>query len=165
MRIGFLHRVGVVNGKFITCKITANMLNLIAMKNTLWKFKDNNAAFVSENACEVKTLYLPLCNTSPIMSSLAPSLHGDVKTNYNSFLLEPISRVDLSNSKSSRNFWIYINPQKIWSAAGISKNLETAKFDEFKLEAGLLWQKISRQNKKIGLKTEITSFIPRPANR
>jgi len=94
------------------------------------------------------------------MSSLSPSLHGDIKTNYNSFLLEPISRVDLSNSKSSRNFWVYINPQKIWSATGISKNLETAKFDEFKFEAGLLWQKISRQNKKIGLNAEITSFIP-----
>ncbi len=130
------------------------------VKNTLWKFKDNSATFVSKNACDVKTLYFPLCNNYPIMSSLTPRLHGDIKTNYNSFLLEPISRVDLSNSKSSRNFWIYINPKKIWSATGVTKDLETVKNDEFKFEAGLLWQKITRQNKKIGLKAEITSFIP-----
>ncbi len=130
------------------------------MKKSLWKFRDNDAAFVSENACDLKTLYFPLCNNYPIMSSITPDLHGDIKANYNSFLLEPVSRVDLSNLKSSRNFWIYINPKKIWSPTGVSKNLETVKNDAFKFEAGLLWQKITRNNKKIGLKAEITSFIP-----
>jgi len=94
------------------------------------------------------------------MSSLSPDLHGDIKTNFNSFLLEPASRIRLSNLKSSRNFWIYSGPQKIWSLTGVAKNTQIAKYDDFKLEAGLLWQRISRQNKKMGLEAKITSFIP-----
>jgi len=103
------------------------------------------------------------------MSSLSPDLHGDIKTDFNSFLLEPVSRISLSNLKSSRNFWIYINPAparrsgvnpaKIWSATGVSKEANRRE-DKFNLEAGLLWHKITRQNKKVALKTEITSFIP-----
>lgn len=93
------------------------------------------------------------------MSSISPDLHGDIKSDFNFFLLEPVSRLSLSNSKVSRNFWIYINPDKIWSATGVSKEPNRLE-DKFTLEAGLLWQKITRQNKKIGLKAEITSFIP-----
>ncbi len=129
------------------------------MKNKLWKFTDNKGTFTSDTAYRINTLYFPLCNTTPIMSSVSPDLHGDIKTDFNSFLLEPASRIDLSNLKSSRNFWIYINPRKIWSATGVSKEANRLE-DKFNLEAGLLWQKITRQNKKIGLKAEITSFIP-----
>lgn len=111
------------------------------------------------------------------MSSITADLHGDLKTSFNTFLLEPVSRLSLSNSKSSRNFWIYINPalhssrikrsmkggvnpEKIWSASGVSKDIDTIKTDKFQLEAGLLWHKIKRENQKIGLKAEITSFVP-----
>ena len=130
------------------------------MKRPLWKFMDDKGTFVSETAHTINTLYFPLCNTYPLMSSVTADLHGDIKTNFHSFLLEPVSRIDLSNLKSSRNFWIYINPQKIWSATAVSKDIRTSKFDKFKLEAGLLWHKITRQNTKIGLKAEITSFVP-----
>ncbi len=129
------------------------------MKNKLWKFIDDKGTFTSDTAHQINTLYFPLCNSAPIMSSLSPDLHGDIKTDFNSFLLEPVSRIDLSNLKSSRNFWIYINPHKVWSATGVSKEANRLE-DKFNLEAGLLWQKITRQNKKIGLKAEITSFIP-----
>jgi len=130
------------------------------MKKALWNFCDNQGSFVSENADQVNTLYFPLCNTHPITSSVTPDLHGDLKTGFNSFLLEPVSRIGLSNLKSSRNFWIYINPDKIWSATGVSKDIRTTKQNKFKLEAGLLWQKTTRKNKLIGLEAEITSFIP-----
>jgi len=129
------------------------------MKNELWKFTDNNASFASETAHQVNSLYFPLCNSMPIMSSLSPDLHGDLKVGFNSFLLDPVSRIDLSNLKSSRNFWVYINPDKIWSATGVSKENNRLK-DKFSLEAGLLWHKITRQNKEIGLKAQITSFVP-----
>ncbi|MDP3731826.1 MAG: cellobiose phosphorylase, partial [Candidatus Omnitrophota bacterium] len=129
------------------------------MKNKLWKFIDNKGTFSSDNAHQINTLYFPLCNSWPIMSSVSPDLHGDIKTDFDSFLLEPVSRIGLNNLKSSRNFWIYINPHQIWSATGVSKETNR-KEDKFNLEAGLLWQKITRQNKKIGLKAEITSFIP-----
>ena len=131
----------------------------INMKSKLWKFIDDKGTFSSDTAHQIKTLYFPLCNSSPIMSSLSPDLHGDIKTDFHSFLLEPVSRIDLGNLKSSRNFWIYINPRKVWSATGVSKEANRLE-DKFNLEAGLLWQKITRENKKIGLKAEITSFIP-----
>ena len=130
------------------------------MNNKLWKFIDDKGTFTSDEAYKINTLYLPLCNSLPIMSSISPDLHGDIKTDFNSFLLEPVSRINLSSLKSSRNFWLYINPKKIWSATGVCKDIFLAKNDLFHLEAGLLWQKISRQNKKIGLKADITSFIP-----
>ena len=140
------------------------------MANTLWKFIDDKATFRSTDAGRINTLYFPLCNASPLMSSLSPDLHGDLKTGFHSFLLEPVSRQGLSNSKSSRNFWIYVNPaparrgwvnpKKIWSATGVSKDTGIQKEDKLTLEAGLLWHKIIRQNKKIGMRAEITSFIP-----
>ncbi|MCU0652311.1 MAG: cellobiose phosphorylase [Candidatus Omnitrophica bacterium] len=133
------------------------------MQNPLWNFIDSSGTFESQEACRINTLYFPLCNNSPFMSSITPSLHGDSKTNNNSFLLEPVSRIDLSNSRSNRNFWVYINNKKTWSATGVSKDLSALKQDKFKLQAGLLWQKISRENKKNGLKAEITSFVPASA--
>jgi len=129
------------------------------MKNKLWRFTDNSGSFISEDVGIIKSLYFPLANEK-IMSSVTPDLHGDIKTGQNSFLLIPVSRIDLVNSRSSRNFWVYINKDKIWSATGVSKNLKQIKNDKFKLEAGLLWQKITRENKNMGLRAEILSFVP-----
>lgn len=130
------------------------------MHKALWKFIDHQGTFTSDNADQLNTLYFPLVNHYPLLSSVTADLHGDIKTDYNSFLMPPVSRIDLSNSKVSRNFWVYLNPKKIWSATGVSKDTAQAPFDQFKLEAGLLWHKIIRQNKKIGLKAEIISFVP-----
>ncbi len=130
------------------------------MDKPLWEFIDNQGSFQAKLANQLNSLYFPICNSSPFMSCICPNLHGDIKTGNNSFLMEPVSRIDLSNSKISRNFWVYINPKKIWSATGVSKDLPTIKTDTFDLEAGMLWQKITRQNKNIGLKAKITSFVP-----
>ena len=129
------------------------------MANKLWKFTDNLGSFESDHADQIKGLYFPLCNEQ-LMSSVSPDLHGDIKTGQNSFLLTPVSRIDLTNSKSSRNFWLYINNDKIWSATGVSKNLSQINRDKFNLKAGLLWHKVTRENKDIGLKAEILSFVP-----
>lgn len=117
-----------------------------------YKFSDNFGSFVFPFANKIKTLYFPLCNEA-LMSSLSPDLHGDIKSGQDSFLMPPVSRVDLSESKASRNFWIYLDKNKIWS---ITKNGES----EFDLGAGLLWQKVSIKNKKLGLRSEIISFVP-----
>jgi cellobiose phosphorylase len=129
------------------------------MDNKLWRFIDNFGSFESRTSHKIKTLYFPLANEA-LMSSITPDLHGDIKTGQNSFLLTPVSRIDLIDSKSSRNFWIYIDRDKIWSATGNSKDLKQIKEDCFNLQAGLLWHKITRENKKIGLKAEILSFVP-----
>ena len=120
------------------------------MENKLWRFIDNFGSFESSAADKIKSLYFPLCNET-LMSSISPDLHGDIKTNQNSFLLTPISRIDLVNLKSSRNFWIYIDKDKIWSVTRVSKDPKQIKNDKFNLEAGLLWHKIESENKKIGL--------------
>lgn len=130
------------------------------MKRPLWKFVDGHGSFVSLDADKINSLYFPLCNAHPTMASITPDLHGDLKTGNNSFLLEPVSRIDLSNSRSSRNFWIYTDAGKAWSATGVSKDLNMIKEDKFGLKAGFLWHGTIRENSKIGLRAEITSFIP-----
>ncbi|MFA4984191.1 MAG: cellobiose phosphorylase [Candidatus Omnitrophota bacterium] len=130
------------------------------MEKPLWKFSGNQGTFISEDAHKVNTLYFPLANSHPFMSSITPDLHGDIKTDNNHFLLEPVSRPDLRNSRSSRNFWIYVNPRKVWSATGVSKDINAIRSDKFSLEAGILWHKVTRRNARIGLEAEITSFVP-----
>ena len=125
----------------------------------LWNFTDNLGSFESILANKIKSLYLPLGNEN-IMSAITPDLHGDIKSGQDSFLLTPVSRIDLQNLRSSRNFWIYINGHKIWSATGVSKDIKQINQDRFALEAGMLWQKVTRQNKSIGLAAEVLSFVP-----
>jgi len=129
------------------------------MDKTLYSFTDNSGSFYSASADRIRSLYFPLGNEN-ILSSITPDLHGDIKNGQNSFLLTPVSRIDLQNLRSSRNFWVYINRNKVWSAAGVSKDLAQIKQDKFTLEAGMLWHKVTRQNKLIGLKAEILSFVP-----
>ncbi|MDP3042162.1 MAG: cellobiose phosphorylase [Candidatus Omnitrophota bacterium] len=129
------------------------------MENNLYNFTDDSGSFKSFFAHKIKSLYLPLCNEL-LMSSVTADLHGDIKSGQNSFLLEPVSRAGLSLSRASRNFWVYVNKDKVWSAAGVSKDYQQMRQDEFILEAGQLWQRISRKNEKVGLKSEILSFIP-----
>ncbi len=129
------------------------------MKNNLYGFTDAAGSFKSGLAHKIKTLYLPLGN-EVLMSSITADLHGDIKSGQHSFLLEPASRSSLYFSRASRNFWVYIDKDRVWSAAGVSKELRQISRDEFKLEAGQLWQRVSRKNKKIGLESQILSFIP-----
>ncbi|MFH1458462.1 MAG: cellobiose phosphorylase [Candidatus Omnitrophota bacterium] len=145
------------------------------MSQRLWHFTDKLGSFEAAGIEESKTLYFPLCNET-LLSCVTPTLHGDIKTGQNSFLLIPVSRMDLVNSRSSRNFWIYLvrnakdsnriskggspHKDKIWSATGVSKDYEQIQQDLVKLEAGLLWHKVTRENRRIGLRAEILSFVP-----
>lgn len=128
------------------------------MKDKLWDFTDNIGSFISEGAGSIRSLYFPLGNEK-IMSSISPDLYGDIKTGQDSFLLTPVSRIDLTDSRSSRNFWVRAN-DKIWSATGVSKDIKQTQSDKFKLQAGLLWHKVTRENKGVGLRAEILSFVP-----
>lgn len=94
------------------------------------------------------------------MSSVTPDLHGDIKSGQSTFLLSPVSRIDLTASRASRNFWVYIDKDKVWSATGVSKDFAQIRKDEVSFEAGLLWQKVTRVNIKVGLEAEILSFTP-----
>ncbi|MGA2774466.1 MAG: cellobiose phosphorylase [Candidatus Omnitrophota bacterium] len=125
----------------------------------LFKFYDDCGSFTSKSAIHLKSLYFPLGNEA-LFSSVSPDLHGDIKTGQDSFLMPPVSRIDLTLSRASRNFWIYIDKNKIWSASGVSKEAGQIKEDRVILDAGLLWHKITRENKRMGLRAEILSFVP-----
>ncbi len=124
-------------------------------------------------------LYLPLAGEKGLKSSITPNLGGDSKTDQNHFLLEPVSIENLHNNRNTRNFWcrVYkasdetnelsrgINPQLLgcWSVCGNSAEQEFEKFtekqEESVLEAGFMWQKLSRRSEKYGLQAEVTSFV------
>ncbi|TRZ94609.1 cellobiose phosphorylase [bacterium] len=129
------------------------------MEKKLWRFINSQGSFISEGADKIKTLYFPLANER-LISSISPELRGDTKSGHNAFLTPPVSRIDLVNSKASRNFWLHLGKDKIWSASGVSKDLKQIQEDDFSLNAGLLWHKVKRSNKRIGLSAEILSFIP-----
>ena len=119
----------------------------------LWRFIDDNATFVAENPDKVSRLYFPLANESGIMSSITPNLHGDIKISQHSFLTVPVSTEDLNNTLYNRNFWLYINGSQVWSIA-------FGESDETLVEAGFLWHKVIKINRKLGIKVEVLNFVP-----
>ena len=121
--------------------------------NPLWKFLDDTGAFVAKDPHKISRLYFPLANEKGLLSSITPTLHGDIKIDQDTFLTPPVSAEDLSNSRYNRNFWIYIKGYGAWSAA-------SGEVDKSLVEAGMLWHKVIRSNKKVGLKAEFTNFIP-----
>jgi len=123
----------------------------------LWEFTDNLGSFRSKEL--LRGAYFPLCN-SRIMSSVNPYLAGDIKTGQDAFLLEPVSRINLHTSKASRNFWVRTVDGKAWSATGVSKDIRLQKYDKGFIEAGLFWHKLTRENRSIGIRSEILSFVP-----
>ncbi len=135
------------------------------MQQKGWEFVGKNGTFVLENPIMSNYLYFPLVNEAGMMSSITPTLHGDINTSQNSFATEPVSAIDLHNNKSSRNFWLLIDNEELWSATGYSAKQEANKFNAEKnekvtLEAGMLYHKITRENKNIGIQSEITNFVP-----
>ncbi|MBU1147534.1 MAG: cellobiose phosphorylase, partial [Candidatus Omnitrophica bacterium] len=96
--------------------------------NPLWKFLDDTGTFVAKNPHKVSKLYFPLANEKGLLSSITPTLHGDIKIDQDTFLMPPVSAEDLSNSRYNRNFWIYIQGYGAWSAASgeVDKSLVEA---------------------------------------
>lgn len=136
-----------------------------------WEFVGDQGDFVLQDPHLTSYLYFPLVNEAGMMSSITPILHGDIKTGHNAFLSEPVSAETLHNSRASRNFWVYADSFGPWSAAGNSAVQHTKQFeqagggkegqaDQVSLEAGFLWQKLTRQSAQLPLKSEVVSFVP-----
>ncbi len=129
-----------------------------------YRFSDNRGTFVLDDPELTSYLYFPIANEAGMMSSVTPEFGGDAKTGQNTFLLEPVSSENLHNNKSTRNFWLRTEEGEIWSATGVSAWQQAKKFSENKepteLEAGLLYQKMTRESKKLGVKSEVTVFAP-----
>ena len=116
------------------------------------EFKGQDGTFSMENPENYTGLYFPIAGEKGLKSCVTPNLGGDSKTDQNHFLLEPVSIENLHNNKSTRNFWCNIEGKGIWSATGVSAVQEADKFteeqDSSKLEAGFMWQSVSRESKK-----------------
>ena len=130
-----------------------------------WQFIDDDATFTLKNPHHTSALYFPLVNEAGMMSAITPRLHGDIKTGQNTFLNPPVSVEDLHNSRSARNFWVFIEGVGPWSAAGNSaaqhaRRFEADEDEPVSLEADFLWHKITRENPSLGLRAEITNFAP-----
>ncbi|WP_231574854.1 cellobiose phosphorylase [Paenibacillus sp. FSL R7-0273] len=129
-----------------------------------WQFTGRNGDFRLEQPDRSSFLYFPLVNEGGMMSSVTPQLHGQVTSGHNTFLTPPLSAEDLHNSRASRNFWVYIEGKGAWSAAGNSARQHaqcySGEADKSVLEAGLLWHKVTRENEQLGIKAEVTSFVP-----
>lgn len=132
------------------------------MKN--YGFLDKKGTFYLKNPDNTNYLYFPLVGEQGIKSAITPNLGGDIKIGQNQFILEPVSIENLHNNKSSRNFWCGVDKKGIWSATGVSAKEQSNKFSDKKeetyLEAGVLWQKLTRKSSEYGLQSEITSFVP-----
>jgi cellobiose phosphorylase len=126
-----------------------------------WIFTSPDGNFTLLDPHHTSYLYFPLVNEAGMMSAVTPTLHGDAKTSQHSFLLPPVSVEDLHASRFNRNFWVSINNDvDAWSATGNSALQIASNEDAVTLEAGFMWQKITRENTRIGLRAVITSFVP-----
>ncbi|MFA9396741.1 MAG: GH36-type glycosyl hydrolase domain-containing protein [Clostridiaceae bacterium] len=134
-------------------------------KHTGWIFNNDNGEFSLDNPDCSNFLYFPLANEAGIMSAITPTLHGDIKTGQNNYLTAPVTSLDLNNTRSAMNFWVYTPNKAPWSLAGnsprqIEDRMKEVREEEVKLEAGFLYHKIIRKNNKLGLKSEIINFVP-----
>ena len=127
-------------------------------------FLDNDGTFYIEQPENYSNLYFPAANENGIKSSLSPNLGGDIKINQNAFLLEPVSIENLHNNRSTRNFWCTVDNLGAWSVTGASAEEESRKFTELQdkssLEAGFMWQAVTRKSEKYQLEAKVTSFVP-----
>ena len=121
--------------------------------NNLWRFLDDNGTFVAKNPHSISRLYFPLANEKGMLSSITPSLQGDIKLDQHSFLLPPACTEDFRSSRYSRDFWVYIKNKGVWSLA-------SGEADRSIVEAGMLWHKTIRTSHRYGIKAEFLSFVP-----
>lgn len=128
------------------------------------RFLDKDGTFYIEQPENYNNLYFPAASEKGIKSSLSPNLGGDIKINQNVFLLEPVSIENLHNNRSTRNFWCITENLGAWSVTGASAEEEYKKFtdlqDKSSMEAGFMWQAVTRRSEKYQMEAKVTSFVP-----
>ena len=127
-------------------------------------FEQENEVFKLEHPDNYTYLYFPTAGEQGIKSSVTPNFAGDSKLDQNTFILEPVSSENLHNNKSSRNFWCHVEGVGVWSATGVSAEAEYDKYtdrqDACSMEAGFMWQTVTRKSSKYQLQSTVTSFVP-----
>ena len=132
------------------------------------QFIDEHGSFSIKQPENTNYLYFPLASETGLKSAVTPNLGGDAKIDQETFLLEPVSSENLHNNRSVRNFWFTKDDFSAYSITGASAYQESVKFsvnqDESELQAGFMWQTITRSSKVFQLKSSVTSFIPKDDN-
>lgn len=134
------------------------------------EFIDKTGAFRLNSPKNIHELYYPLCNEAGFMSSVTPMLHGDIKTDQQHFVMAPVTVEDLHNTKSARNFWLYVHGKGAFSVTGNSAKQNAARFTESDIaqrtvEAGPLWHKLIFRDSDLKLLCETTQFVPAQADK
>lgn len=129
-----------------------------------YEFIDEKGTFVLEQPENTSYLYFPIAGEAGLKGAVTPNLGGDLKTDQNHFLLQPVSAEELHNNKSTRNFWCLLERGESWSVTGVSAQAQAEKFtgmqEKSSLKAGLMWQELKRSSKKYQLEAKVTSFVP-----
>jgi cellobiose phosphorylase len=135
------------------------------MRKMNWHFVDDKCTFLSPDPERQSYLYFPLVNEGGLVAVVTPTLHGDIKAGQNRFLTLPVSVEDLHISRAARNFWVHVAGYGAWSATGNSARQIAQRFvaedaEQVELQAGFLWHQVTRRNPALGLRAEITNFVP-----
>ena len=129
-----------------------------------WMFHGKLGDFTLPDPERTSCLYFPLVNKKGMISCITPLLGGDCKTSQEHFALPPVCAEDLHSSRATRNFWLHIKAYGKWSATGVSCAQMSKTFspdkEETSLSAGLLWHQVTRHNRELGVRSEITTFVP-----
>ena len=132
----------------------------------LYRYKNDDAGFISYKALHDRLLYFPLSggNEDGMKSCVSPALGGDMKIDSEQYFGEPVSREDLR--KVFRNFWVNINGKALSLAEGktfwVDKGIVHMKKDGLGyVEAGQLWHKLVRLYPEEGIEIEVTNIVPK----
>ena len=125
------------------------------------EFTDSYGSFKLENPQHTSGLYLAVSGKSGLRSAVTPDFGGDAKLDQNHFLLQPKSVMNLQSDRDTRNFFCVFRDE-LWSATGVSAAQEADRFtdreDSVLLEAGRMWQKVTRTNNKKKFTSVTTIF-------
>ena len=123
----------------------------------IWKIVNREELiFKVENNNLYPYLYFPLTNTKgDIFSCITPYLSGDIKKNRHQFLNYPATIYDLANPSHIRHIWFYFSKNNVFN---LSPFIATR--DKMSVEAGPLWYKFIRINRRNQIKVETLNFIP-----
>jgi cellobiose phosphorylase len=131
---------------------------------TLYRFTDERGSFRVDNPESWSRLYFPLVNEWGVLASITPSLQGDLTFDQHSFSSLPLVTEDLHLSRASHNFWLSFAGSKgnLWSVSGRSASQRAlpAGMETTHVDAGLLWQRMTRTNKKLGVQARVLTFVP-----
>ena len=134
-------------------------------------YLDEAGSFRMRHPEQIHDLVFPLCNEAGMMSAVTPALGGDAKTGQHHFILQPVSVEDLHNTKSARNFWLYVQGKGACSVTGNSARQHARDLAEASaadsgqaavrtVEAGLLWHRLVVEEPEYGIRSELLSFAP-----